>query len=88
MMTIFDIGGDGLHRAGPVERDNGDQILQAFGLETHQDVAHPCRFKLENAFRLPTGKHFIDLLVLRGNLIDIEIRLAQADHFLRIVDYR
>ena len=40
-----------LQRAGTVEGQNGNEILESFGLDLHQQIAHPGAFQLED----PTG---------------------------------
>ncbi len=52
-VLIFDKNGDLLHRAGPVKRHNGDNILKLTGFELAQNRTHAAAFQLENTRGIP-----------------------------------
>ena len=55
-----DVAGDGLHGAGPVEGDGGDDVLEALRASCCvRNSAHPAGFQLEHAVRVPGGDHAV-----------------------------
>ena len=46
----------GAERARAVERDGGDDVLEAVGLEVLEELLHPARLELEDALRLARGE--------------------------------
>ena len=71
----FEKAGNGVHRTGAVEGDDGGDVLNALCLETHGHAGHAARFKLEHAGGLPCGEHGKGLRVVLRNVLDAEIRL-------------
>ena len=49
---------------GPVERDRGDDVLEAVGLELLQHLAEAARFELEHAGRVAARDHLVDVGVV------------------------
>ena len=56
---------DVLHRAGPVERDQRDDVLEAVGLHADQRLAHALAFQLEHADRLAARQHLVGRRVVQ-----------------------
>lgn len=53
----FDVGGDVFHRAGAVEGDGGDDVVEAAGAHIHHETAHTSPFNLEDAGDFAAGEH-------------------------------
>ena len=74
--AIFrDIG----HRAGAVERDEGDDVLEAVGAHLDQRLAHAGRFKLEHADSLAAPEHLKGLLVVERDPLHIDVGPAVGE---------
>src|SRR3546814_3262047 len=80
-MRIFDLlppvlaraeGGDIVHRTGPIERHQRDDVFKAGGLHRRKRAAHAFGFQLEHAHRLAALKQLIDLWVIPGQRRQIE----------------
>ena len=61
---------DHVHRAGPVEGVQRDQVLQPIGSIADQNVLHAVRFKLEDARRLSVAEHLVSRLVVERQVLD------------------
>ena len=77
---------DIVHRAGTIECVDGDDVLDAVGMHLAQHITHAGTFQLEHAHRVAMAQHVVGLLVVVGNLVDVEGGLAQADQFQRLLD--
>ena len=77
------VGRDVLHRARPVERDEGDQILELGRLDLAERLAHAGRLELEDAGRLAAGEHRVGLLVVHRDRGDVEV----AEQLAGLVDH-
>ena len=87
VLSVAQIRWDGVHRAGAVQRDQGDDIFQVFRAHAHQHLGHAGRFKLEDAHRLAAGQHLVGGGVVVVNVGHPEIRvLGVANGHLGIVD--
>ena len=75
-VLALDEVGDELHRAGSVERDHGDEVLELLGPEPAKGVAHPGRLELEHAERLGFGEHLVRLLVVERQPVEVELEPA------------
>ena len=64
---------DQLHRSRPVERDHGDDVLQALGPEAAERVAHARRLQLEHAEGLGLAEELVGRGVVEGDLVEIEL---------------
>ena len=51
-VLAVDVAVDVVHRPRPIERDDGDDVLEAVGLQLAQGVAHARTFELEHADRI------------------------------------
>ena len=81
-----DVAGDGLHGAGPVEGDGGDDVLEAGGLHVLQEQAHPAGFQLEHAVRVPGGDHAVHAGIVGGNVLGLPVRPFLTHHVQRVPD--
>ena len=74
------IGRDVRHRAGAIERVEGDEVLEAVGAHLGQRLAHAGAFNLEHADRLAAAEHLEGLGVLEPDLaeFDLDRRAAPA----------
>ena len=70
------IGRDIRHRAGTVERDERDDVLETVGVHFDQRLAHAGAFQLEHAHRLAAPEHFVGLSVVERNGGEIEAGVA------------
>jgi hypothetical protein len=59
-------------RARPVQRDRGDDVFEAVGLELLQDLAEAARLELEHAGGVAARDHLVDLGVVVGDQLDVE----------------
>jgi hypothetical protein len=64
-----DIGVDHLHRPGPVEGDQGGDLLDGAAAHLAQGVAHALGFQLEHPDRLARGHQLIGRLVVERELV-------------------
>ena len=58
-----------VHRAGTIERDDGDDVFEAVGLEPHEQVAHAGTFQLEDAGGFAGGEQREGLGIVEGQLL-------------------
>ena len=70
------IGRDVRHRAGPVERDQRDDVLETVGLHVEQRAAHALTFQLEDADRLGARQQLVGLRVVERDRREIELDAA------------
>ena len=75
-----------IHRPRPVQRVDGDDILDAVGMHLLQHVAHAGAFQLEHAHRVAVAQHVVGLGVVVRNLVDVEGRFTQPDQLQRLLD--
>ena len=82
------VGGDVPHRAGPVEGDERDEVLELRRLDLAQGLAHARRLELEHARGLPASQHRVRLGVVERDSGDIEAAPARrANEIDRLVDH-
>ena len=86
VLAVAQIGRDGIHRSRPIQRDQGDDILQIFWPHTGQHLRHAGGFKLEDTLRLAPGKHRIGVRIIVVDACHTEIRVLTAHSRLGIVD--
>ena len=53
VLLIADVLGDGIHRAGPVQRNGGGEVLDGAGPKLGEHLPHPARFQLEHPGGIP-----------------------------------
>ena len=68
-LLAFDEIRDQVHRAGAIERDDGDDVFEPVRFEAGQQVAHAGAFQLENPGGLSGGEQGKGLGVVEGQLI-------------------
>ena len=73
------IGRDIRHRAGTVERDQRDDVLEAIGPHVEKRAPHALAFHLEHADRLAAGQHVVRFLVVERQMRQIDIDTAALD---------
>ena len=84
--AVAQVGGDGVHRAGAVQRDQGDDVLEVFRAHAGQHLGHAGGFKLEDTLGLAAGQHcvgggvvVVDALVRKRGLFLLHGGLGVAD---------
>ncbi len=72
---------DQVHRARPVQRVQGDQVLEAVGLRALQQLAHAARFELEDRRGGRLLEHVVGLRVVQRQCLQRqpERRIERAD---------
>ena len=73
-LLAFDEVRDEVHRAGAIERDDGDDVFEPVWLETREQVAHAGTFQLEYAGRFAGGEQRKGLWIVEGQLLDVQGR--------------
>ncbi len=76
-----DIARDVLHRARPVERDGGDDVLEAVGAQPSQHVAHARAFDLEHADRVAGAQKLESWAIVERQVGEIECDPARFQQF-------
>ena len=77
-VLAVDVGGDVVHRARPVQRGHGHDVLEAVGLEALEALAHARTFQLEHADGVGLGQQLVGLAVVEGDLEEIDVDAAAA----------
>ena len=80
--------GDGVHRAGAVQGDDGGDVLDALRLEAHGDARHARGFELEHAGGPPGGQHLEGGGVVLRYIVHMEIRVRPPDQHRRVLQDR
>jgi hypothetical protein len=75
-----------VHRAGAIQRHDGDDVLDAVGLHLAQHVAHAGAFQLEDPDRVAGAEHLVDRRIVIRDAQDVEVDLALAEQLDRLVD--
>ena len=83
----FDEAGDAVHGAGPVEGDDGGDVLNALGLEPDADAGHASAFQLEHAAGAAGGEHLKGLLIVLRHGLNAKARGMAADQLHRVVQH-
>ena len=86
VIFAIDIAGDGIHRAGAVERNGGDDVFKILRLHVGQEAAHAAGFKLEHAVRFALGDHVVDGLVVQWNVFGFHIHACVAHQVERVAN--
>ena len=88
VVAVGNVGWNGVHWAGTVQGNNGDDILQAFQLQVHGRLRHAARFHLEHALCLARVQHFEHRRILVGNAGNGKAWLCFSHHLFGIVNHR
>ncbi len=78
--------GNQVHRAGSIQRVEGNQILQACGLGVFQHALHATAFKLEHRLGFAFGEQPVDPRIVERQVLIGKIflpRMAFNDEFAR-----
>ncbi len=67
------VGGNEVHRAGAVQRHQGDDVFEAVGLGVAQHALHAARFELEHGDGVALGHEFVALGVVQRNVFEFEV---------------
>ncbi len=86
MMTALDVARNGLHRTGPVQRNDCGNILDGLRPQTGDNIGDTLTLQLEYAHRLTLAQHFVGCRVIRIDLLNGKIRRMTANHSLGISD--
>ena len=86
LAPVAQVGGDGIHRPGAVERDEGDDIFKVFGAQADKDLLHAGGFQLEHALGLAVGQHGVGGGVVVIDAGEGKLRCAALDRHFGIVD--
>ena len=77
------------HRAGAVQRQDGDDVLEAGGLHASQQIAHGAAVELEHAEGVAAREEFVGRRVVERQSVEVEIDPAVGlDVLDRVTDDR
>ena len=82
-----DVAGNVVHRAGAVEGDQRDDVLDAVGLEAAERVPHARAFQLEHAGRSTTPQHLVGRPVVERQSGKVDLDPCLAQHGARVVEH-
>ncbi len=84
-MFAVDVVGNEVHRAGPIQGVQGDEVFKAIRLCLHQRVLHAARFELEHCRGVRRLENaVVGFLVVEGDGIDVEgFRILDSGFGLR-----
>ena len=88
VMTVFNISVNRIGRSRAIKRNDRNQILKTFGLESAQYTSHARGFILKNAVGFTLGKHFVCFLVVHVNIRKGKRGIFAFYHFHGIVNDR
>ena len=71
-VLAIDVGRNVVHRTRPIERDHGDDVFEAVGLQPLQAFAHARTFELEDASRIGLRQHVVRRLVVERQARQID----------------
>ena len=80
VLAVAQVGRNGIHRAGAVERNQGDYIFQVLWPHADKHLGHAGRFKLEDALRLTFCQHGVGVRVVVIEVCNTEIRIFGMAH--------
>src|SRR3989344_2262610 len=75
ILFSFDICGYESHRAGAVERHHGVDVVYARRFKFRQIIRHAAGGELKDAVRFAAREHFIRLLVIEGQALQLHFRI-------------
>ena len=79
--------GNGFHGTRTVQGNNGGDVLNAVGLQTHTYAGHTCRLHLEHAGGAPLGEHLKGLGVVLRDGLGVKPGLPPLDQLGRVVQH-
>src|SRR5690606_25766894 len=69
-----------LDRAGPVESEKRDDVLETVRFEPPEEVAHAVRFELEDGGRVAAGEELVGGGIVEGNAVEVDLDPLPATH--------
>ncbi len=75
-----------LHRAGPIEGHQRDNILDTVRLHLAQGIHHARTLHLKHGDRIGGGIKFIGLLVVQRDRPDVDVNVAQFQQVQRVLN--
>ena len=81
------VGRDVLHRAGPIERDQRDDVLEPVGPHVDQRAPHALAFNLEHADRVAARQHLVTGGIVERQRRQIELDAAPPEQLHRDVKH-
>ena len=88
VLAVAQIGRNGVHRAGAVERDQCDNVLEVFRAHADKHLRHARGFKLEDTLGLALCQHRVGVGIVIVEVRNAEIRVLAAHGQLGIMDDR
>ena len=61
------------HRPRTVERESGDDVVEAGGLHPFQQLTHATGVELEHPEGVATGEQLVGLLIVRGQCLEVDV---------------
>ena len=86
VLAVAQIGRNGVHRAGAVERDQCDNVLEVFRAHADKHLRHARGFKLEDTLGLALCQHRVGVGIVIVEVRNAEIRVLAAHGQLGIMD--
>ena len=83
----FHVFGNKLHRAWPVQRDQGNDIVELFHIELLRQTRHPSRFHLEKTNRFAAVVESERSGIIERNIFQREVWLPFANKRQRVFDH-
>src|ERR1700730_3884292 len=82
----FDVIRNQFHRARSIQRDQGDDVIDAVHIELPAKVGHPARLQLEQADGFPSVQQIKRRLILKGYRLEREGRVLLPDQSDGVLD--
>ena len=73
MLLALDVGRDGVHRTGPVQRNACDQVFQTGRAQVLHEPGHAAGFQLEDAGRVAASDEFVYVLVVVIDPVEVDV---------------
>ena len=83
----FHVFGDQLHRAWPVKRDQGDDVVEFLHIELLRQTRHPARFHLKEPNRFAAVIERERCRIVEGNILQQKSRLPLVNERQRVFDH-
>ena len=79
---------DVVHRAGPVQRNQGDDVAEIGRLHRRERAPHAFGFELEHPHRVTRLQQFVDVLVVPRQRIEVDRDAAAGHQVDRLAQHR
>ena len=87
VLLALDVAGDGIHGAGTIQGNGGDDVLKAGGLHAGEEAGHAGAFQLEHAVGITGGDHLIHGGVVQGDVLRLHVDALDTEHIQRVADH-